>query len=373
MQEIKLQDCECRRRWEWEDIQASLFEIQMKSLKLRQAQEAGSIFINEFKNIVITAFAAASVIKGQMTLGMMLAVQYIIGQISSPIEQIMSFIYSFQDVRISLERINEIHLLKEEEDGRKLHAYFFPSNKSIELKNISFKYNPDSTRNTLENISINITHGKVTAIVGASGSGKTTLVKLMLGYYPVIDGEILIAGECIDKYSMNWWRSQCGVVMQNGVIFSESIERNIATRDGDVDANRLKQAARIACIHDFIMGLPLQYSTKIGRNGINLSQGQRQRILIARAVYRNPEFIFLDEATNALDAKNERDIVENLKGFFQGRTVVVVAHRLSTVKDADSIVVIDGGRVVEVGSHSELVKKHGVYFNLIKNQLELGD
>ena len=373
MQEIKLQDCEQRRRWEWEDVQADLFGVQMKSLKLQQTQEAGSIFINEVKNIVITVLAATAVINGQMTLGMMLAVQYIIGQLNSPVEQLMSFIYSLQDVKISLERINEVHVAKNEESGKDTREGFPSEDRSIEIEGIDFKYDPHALRNTLEGISFRIPAGKVTAIVGASGSGKTTLVKLMLGYYPVMKGRITIGGEDINGYNLKWWRRQCGVVMQDGVIFSESIARNIAVDDGEVDVDRLEQAARIANIHDYVMSLPLKYNTLIGRDGVGLSQGQKQRILIARAVYKNPSFIFLDEATNALDAKNERAIVENLDKFYQGRTVIVVAHRLSTVKNADQIVVLDAGKVVETGNHATLIEKQGAYYNLVKNQLELGN
>lgn len=372
MQEIKLQDCEQRRRWEWEDIQTDLFKVQMKSLKLQQTQEAGSIFINEVKNILITVFAATAVINGQITLGAMLAIQYIVGQLNSPVEQFMSFIYSLQDVKISLERINEIHEGKNEE-SKENQATVFDSEKSIRIENVDFKYNPHALRNTLEGASFNIPEGKVTAIVGASGSGKTTLIKLMLGYYSVMSGSIFIAGRNINEYNLKWWRRHCGVVMQDGVIFSESIARNIAVDDGEIDVERLEQAAKIANIHDYVMGLPLKYNTIIGRDGVGLSQGQKQRILIARAVYKNPDFIFLDEATNALDAKNERAIVENLGEFYKGRTVVVVAHRLSTVKNANQIIVVDGGKIVETGNHTSLIEKKAVYYNLVKNQLELGN
>lgn len=372
MQEIKLQNCECRRRWEWEDTQADLFTVQMKSLKLQQTQEAGSIFINEIKNIIITVLAATAVINGQMTLGAMLAVQYIIGQLNSPVEQFMTFIYSLQDVKISLERINEIHEGKNEETAvNRLES--FGMGKFICIDNIDFKYDLHALKKTLDSISFNIPEGKITAIVGASGSGKTTLIKLMLGYYKVMSGKISIAGRDINEYNLKWWRSHCGVVMQDGVIFSESIARNIAVDDGEIDEERLEQAAKIANIHDYIMGLPLRYNTMIGRDGLGISQGQKQRILIARAVYKNPDFIFLDEATNALDAKNERAIVENLDEFYKGRTVIVVAHRLSTVKNADQIIVLDAGKVVEVGNHSSLIKNEGAYYNLVKNQLELGN
>ena len=372
MQEIKLQDCERRRRWEWEDTQADLFRVHMKSLKLQQTQEAGSIFINETKNILITVVAATAVINGQITLGAMLAIQYIVGQLNSPVEQFMSFLYSLQDVKISLERINEIHEGKNEESTEN-QAKAFDTEKSISIESIDFKYDPHALKKTLDGVSFNIPEGKVTAIVGASGSGKTTLIKLMLGYYRVMAGSISIAGRNINEYNLKWWRRHCGVVMQDGVIFSESIARNIAVDDGKIDVERLEQAAKIANIHDYVMGLPLKYNTIIGRDGVGLSQGQKQRILTARAVYKNPDFIFLDEATNALDAKNERAIVENLDEFYKGRTVVVVAHRLSTVKNADHIIVVDSGKIVETGNHTSLIEKRGAYYNLVKNQLELGN
>ena len=373
MQEIKLQDCEQRRRWEWEDTQADLFGVQMKSLKLQQTQEAGSIFINEVKNIIITVVAATAVIHGQMTLGMMLAVQYIIGQLNSPVEQLMNFFYSLQDVKISLERINEIHQMDDENGKVGLQTSIEDKSEGIDIKNIMFKYDPHALRKTIDDVNIHIPQGKVTAIVGASGSGKTTLIRLMLGYYPVLEGKINIGNTDINKLNKKWWRRQCGVVMQDGVIFSESIARNIAVDDGDIDKERLLKAAEIACIKDYVMALPLKFNTKIGRDGVGLSQGQKQRILIARAVYKNPDYIFLDEATNSLDANNERSIVENLDKFYKGKTVVIVAHRLSTVKNADQIVVIDHGNVVEVGNHESLTAKRGAYYNLVKNQLELGN
>ena len=373
MQEIKLQDCEQRRRWEWEDTQADLFGVQMKSLKLQQTQEAGSIFINEVKNIIITVVAATAVIHGQMTLGMMLAVQYIIGQLNSPVEQLMNFFYSLQDVKISLERINEIHQMDDENGKVGLQTSIEDKSEGIDIKDIMFKYDPHALRKTIDDVNIHIPQGKVTAIVGASGSGKTTLIRLMLGYYPVLEGQINIGNTDINKLNKKWWRRQCGVVMQEGVIFSESIARNIAVDDGDIDKERLLKAAEIACIKDYVMALPLKFNTKIGRDGVGLSQGQKQRILIARAVYKNPDYIFLDEATNSLDANNERSIVENLDKFYKGKTVVIVAHRLSTVKNADQIVVIDHGKVVEIGNHESLTAKRGAYYNLVKNQLELGN
>lgn len=373
MQEIKLQDCERRRRWEWEDCQADLFAVQMKSLRLQQTQEAGSIFINEVKNILITVFAATAVIHGEITLGAMLAIQYIVGQLNSPVAQLMQFVFSLQDVKISLERINEIHGGRNEEPERE-RLTDFPAGvpRGIAFRNVSFRYDPHALRKTIDCVSIGIPEGKVTAIVGASGSGKTTLLKLMLGYYPLEEGAVEVAGKPLSDYNMKWWRRHCGVVMQDGVIFSESIARNIAVDDNEIDPERLERAARIACIHDYVMSLPLRYDTKVGKDGRGLSQGQRQRILIARAVYRNPDFIFLDEATNSLDAKNERVIVENLADFYKGKTVVVVAHRLSTVSNADNIIVLDDGKVVETGTHDELTVKRGAYYNLVRNQLELG-
>lgn len=373
MQEIKLQDCEQRRRWEWEDVQADLFKVQMKSLKLQQTQEAGSIFINELKNMIITVVSATAVINGSLTLGMMLAVQYIIGQLNSPIEQLMHFIYSIQDVKISLERINEIHKKDNEEDAGRTRIELGDESHDIVLSHIDFKYDPHALSKTIEDVSIYIPEGKITAIVGASGSGKTTLIKLMLGYYPVMNGEITIAGHNITEYNLKWWRRQCGVVMQDGVIFSESIARNIAVDDDEIDQERLEMAAEIANVKDFVMALPLKFNTNIGRDGMGLSQGQKQRILIARAVYKNPKFVFLDEATNSLDASNERAIVENLDKFYKGKTVVIVAHRLSTVKNADQIIVLDKGKVVETGNHKSLTAKRGTYYHLVKNQLELGD
>ena len=371
MQEIKLQDCRRRRRWEWEDTQADLFNVQMKSLKLQQTEEAGSIFINELKNIVITVVSATAVIHGDLTLGMMLAVQYIIGQLNAPVEQLMSFLYSLQDVKISLERINEIHKAPDENAvGHDLVPR--PGPMTIRLEHISFKYDPHSPHKTIDDVSFEIPRGKVTAIVGASGSGKTTLIKLMLGYYPVSEGRITIGGTDIARLNLDAWRRRCGVVMQEGVIFSEPIARNIAVDDSDIDTERMAKAAETACIKDYIMSLPLKFDTKIGHDGNGLSQGQKQRILIARAVYKNPDFIFLDEATNSLDANNERMIVDNLDKFYKGRTVVIVAHRLSTVKNADQIIVIDKGRVAETGTHESLTRQKGMYYKLVKNQLELG-
>lgn len=373
MQEIKLQDCEQRRRWEWEDVQAELFQVNMKSIKLQQTQEAGSIFINEIKNIVITVLAATAVIKGQMTLGMMLAVQYIIGQLNSPVEQLMQFLYSIQDVKISLERINEIHQMENEDTNVNHIQHFNNTDQNLYFHKVDFKYDPHKSKKILDNIQVSIPKGKVTAIVGTSGSGKTTMIKLLLGYYKVQKGCITIGQTNINECNLKSWRRKCGVVMQDGIIFSESIARNIAVDDSDIDKEKLLKAAEIANIKDYVMNLPLKFNTVIGRDGIGLSQGQKQRILIARAVYKNPEYIFLDEATNALDANNEKVIVENLNEFYKGKTVIVVAHRLSTVKNADQIIVIDNGKIVETGNHISLIQNKGAYYNLVKNQLELGN
>ena len=374
MQEIKLQDCEQRRRWEWEDAQADLFDANMKSLKLQQTQEAGSIFINETKNIIITVLAATAVINNEMTLGMMLAVQYIIGQLNAPVEQLLNFIYSMQDVSISLERINEIHEKTNEASiAGTLTNFDHPSGCDIKLNDVVFRYDKHLEPNIIDHVTTVLPQGKVTAIVGTSGSGKTTLIKLLLGYYPLLHGQIIIGSHPINDYNLKWWRRQCGVVMQDGFIFSESIARNIAVDDGEIDRKRLLHAARIANIEDYIENLPLKYNTIIGQDGIGLSQGQKQRILIARAVYKDPPYIFLDEATNALDANNERAIVENLARFYHGKTVVVVAHRLSTVRHADNIIVLEQGKIVESGQHEDLITAKGAYYNVVKNQLELGN
>lgn len=372
MQEIKLQDCERRKCKEWETVQHDLFRVQQKSLKLQQTQEAGSICINEIKNMVITVVAAASVIHGDITLGMMLAIQYIIGQLNSPVEQLMQFFYSLQDVKISLERINEIHLMKDENGKEGLKKQVEDASEGITLRHVDFKYDPHAMYKTLDDINIHIPHGKVTAIVGASGSGKTTLIRLMLGYYPVSGGKLTIGGTDVNTLNKKWWRRQCGVVMQEGAIFSESIARNIAVDDNDVNQEQLYQAADLACIKDDIFYLPLRFNTKIGRDGMGLSQGQKQRILIARAIYKNPDYLFLDEATNSLDASNEYDIVTNLEKFYAGKTVVIVAHRLSTVRNADQIIVLKHGQVVEIGNHESLTAKRGTYYKLVRNQLELG-
>lgn len=374
MQEIKLQGCEERKCREWKDVQMELFGLQMKNLKLQQQQEAGSVFINEAKNILVTVLSATAVINGNITLGGMLAIQYIIGQLNAPLTQLISFIYGIQDVKISLERINEIRDRKNEDDDRDLvYNSDIGRDAGITLKDVDFRYDPHNPKKIIEGINIKMPSGKVTAIVGASGSGKSTLIKLMLGYYQPEKGDILINGVSLGDMKLAEWRAHCGVVMQDGVVFSESIERNIASKDGEVNKERLGIAAQTACIDDFIRGLPLGFATKIGQDGVGISQGQKQRLLIARVVYRNSDFIFLDEATNSLDTVNEHKIVENLREFYKGKTVVIVAHRLSTVRDADNIIVIEHGRVVEQGDHETLTRQRGVYYQLVKNQLELGE
>ncbi len=371
MQEIKLNGCEQQKRWEWEGIQARLFRVGVKGLALSQYQQSGAVLINECKNIAITILAAKSVVDGHMTLGMMMAVQYIIGQLNSPIDQLIGFFNATQDAKISLERLGEVHLRDDEEDAEGSRIADIPENASIEIQNLEFRYEGPDSEAVLNDISIHIPAGKQTAIVGTSGSGKTTLVKLLLGFYPPNKGEIRLGTNLLDAYSLRSWREECGVVMQEGFIFSDTIARNIAPGVEVIDKERLLNAARVANISDFINTLPLSYNTKIGGEGHGLSQGQKQRILIARAVYKNPQFIFFDEATNALDANNERTILENLQEFFKGRTAVVVAHRLSTVKNADQIIVLEKGKVVETGTHKELSEKKGAYYTLVKNQLEL--
>ena len=371
MQEIKLNGCEHQKRWEWERIQAKLFRVSIKGLALNQYQQSGALLINEVKNIFITVIAAKSVVDGSMTLGMMLSVQYIIGQLNSPIDQLISFFNLTQDAKISLDRLGEIHLRKDEEDPENTGIIDIPDGKVIELSNLSFRYDEPESDLVLSDINIKIEAGKQTAIVGTSGSGKTTLVKLLLGFYPPVKGDIRIGESNFTAFSISRWREQCGVVMQDGYIFSDTIANNIAPGVEVINKEQLLHAATVANIADFIDSLPLGYNTKIGSEGHGLSQGQKQRILIARAVYKNPKYIFFDEATNALDANNEKIILENLQEFFKGRTSIVVAHRLSTVKNADQIIVLEKGKVVEVGTHKELSELKGAYYTLVKNQLEL--
>ena len=373
MQEIKLQNAEKQMRWEWERIQVRLFKVSIKGLALSQYQNLGTVFINESKNLIISFLSAYFVIKGELTLGMMLAIQYIIGQLNSPVSQIIGFVQSWQDAKISMERLGEIHNKEDEEDPNEQKINTLPEDKSLKIENIEFQYTPPHSEIVLKDVSLIIPENKITAIVGTSGSGKTTLVKLLLGFYGHYKGDILLGVNQLKKYSQVWWRSQVGAVMQDSFIFNDTIAKNIAVGQETIDNQRLVEAVKVANIRDFIETLPLGYNTKLGSEGNGLSQGQKQRILIARAVYKNPQYLFFDEATNALDANNERIIMDNLNKFFKGRTVVIVAHRLSTVKNADQIVVIEKGEIVETGTHEQLTNLRGVYFELVKNQLELGN
>jgi ATP-binding cassette, subfamily B, bacterial len=372
MQDIKLNNCENQKRWEWEKIQVKLFEISARILSLHQNQQGGSQFIHQAKNIVIIFVAARSVIDGDMTLGMLIAVQFIIGQLNSPLQEFISFVTAAQDARMSLDRLSEIHDLENEEKAASSEIVEIPVRKEFKFENVTFQYEGPRSPKVLDNITFTIPENKVTAIVGPSGSGKTTLIKLLLGFYPATSGEIRLGNENFNRLSMESWRKQCGVVMQNGFIFPDTIAGNIALGDEIPDPGKLQEAVRMACIGEFIESLPLKFNTRIGQEGTGLSQGQRQRILIARAVYRNPSFLILDEATNALDAGNEKSILENLKEYFRHRTVVVVAHRLSTVKNADQILVLDNGKISESGNHQQLVALQGVYYHLVKEQLALG-
>lgn len=376
--ELKLNNAEIKKRWEWENLQVKNFHLSVKGLALQQYQQTGAMIINEGKNIVISFLAATAVVNGQMTLGAMMALQYIIGQLNSPVEQLIQFMQHYQDAQISLERLNEIHEIEDEETTQKPLLHILPENQDIQLKNLTFTYTGAGNEPVLKNINLIIPQGKITAIVGTSGSGKTTLLKLLLKFYKPQSGEIRLGNVSLENISHKLWRSKCGTVMQEGVIFSDTIAENIAFSDEFPDTKKLLHAVKVANIQSFIEELPLSYNTKIGAEGNGISQGQKQRMLIARAVYKNPDFIFFDEATNALDANNESVIMANLEEFFKDgstgrRTVIVVAHRLSTVKNADQIVVMEKGEIVEVGTHAELTQRHGKYFELVKNQLELGN
>jgi ATP-binding cassette, subfamily B, bacterial len=373
MQEIKLNNAEHLKRWEWEGLQASVFNLNFKSLSLSQYQQAGAFFINEGKNIFITFIVATLVLKGDLTLGEMLAIQYIIGQLNSPVEQLIQFTQQAQDAKISLERLNEIHQLDDEEPSQANFNNNLSDDCSIQLQNLNFTYSGAGNKPVLKTINTIFPSGKVTAIVGMSGSGKTTILKLIQKFYETYQGEIKIGESNLKYISPFYWRSITGSVMQDGFIFSDSIEKNIAVSDESLDYKKLIHACKVANILSFIESMPLGFTTKIGAEGNGISAGQKQRILIARAVYKNPQFLFFDEATNALDANNEKAIMENLQEFFKGRTVIVVAHRLSTVKDADKIIVLQDGEIIEEGNHNELAQKKGKYYKLVKNQLELGN
>ena len=371
MQEIKMHNAEKQKRWDWEFLQVKLFKIRIKSLSLEQWQSVGGNFINQIKDILVSFLSAKLVLEGNLTLGMMLSVQYIIGQLNSPLLQLIDFIKQFQDAKISLERLGEIHDKDDEENKEEQYVAIIPQ-KDIEIKDMSFRY-IGSDAFVFEGLNLTIPYQKTTAIVGASGSGKTTLLKLLMKFYEPTEGDIKIGNTKLKNVSPRFWRDQCGVVMQEGYVFNDTIANNIGVGEDYIDKQKLRKAVEIANIKDFIEGLPLSYNTKIGNEGLGVSGGQKQRLFIARAVYKSPEYIFFDEATSALDANNEKVIMENLEQFFKGKTAIVISHRLSTVKHADKIIVLDKGNVVEEGSHTELVALRGEYYRLVKNQLELGN
>ncbi|AZA79206.1 peptidase domain-containing ABC transporter [Chryseobacterium sp. G0186] len=371
MQEIKMHNAEKQKRWDWEFLQVKLFKIRIKSLSLEQWQSVGGNFINQIKDILVSFLSAKLVLSGNLTLGMMLSVQYIIGQLNSPLLQLIDFIKQTQDAKISLERLGEIHDKEDEEDKNEQYATEIP-HRDIEITDMSFRY-IGSDVPVFENLNLSIPYRQTTAIVGASGSGKTTLLKLLMKFYDPDQGDIKIGNTNLKNISPRFWRDQCGVVMQEGYVFNDTIANNIGVGEDHIDKQKLRRAVEIANIREFIEGLPLSYNTKIGNEGVGVSGGQKQRLFIARAVYKSPEYILFDEATSALDANNEKIIMENLEQFFKGKTAVVIAHRLSTVKHADKIIVLDKGKVVEEGSHAELVDLRGEYYRLVKNQLELGN
>jgi ATP-binding cassette, subfamily B, bacterial len=373
MQDIKLTQSELSKRWEWETHQASLFGTKVKGLGLNQYQSAGATFINEVMNILITIVSATAVLKGNMTLGMMLAVQYITGQLNVPVSRMIEFFRMSQDAKMSLDRLAEVHNMDDEEPDPAGKVSRLPENRNIRISKISFQYEGPRSPFALKDADLLIEENKVTAIVGVSGSGKTTMLKLLLGFYEPVAGEIFIGETPLANLSLKVWRENVGAVMQDGYLFQDTIAANISPGPAAIDETRLMDAAGTANIKSFIESLPLGYNTKIGANGHGLSEGQKQRLLIARAVYKNPAFLIFDEATNSLDANTEKVIVENLAGFFSHKTVIIVAHRLSTVRNADKIVVLDAGHIIETGNHESLIRQHGVYYNLVKNQLELGN
>lgn len=371
MQEIKLHNAEKQKRWGWEYVQARLFKVSMKGLVLEQTQNIGSNFINEIKNIIIIFLSAKLVIDGQITLGMMLAISSIVGSLNGPILQLINFIREIQDAKISLARLSEIHEKKDETQQSETQTQDIPKDSDIVIKDVTFKY-IGSDVNVLENLNLTISANKVTAIVGTSGSGKTTLIKLLLKFYEPNSGEILVDKTPLKSIAQKSWRSHVGTVMQEGYIFNDTIANNIAIGVDIVNKERLVYAADVSNIKDFIQDYPLSYNTKIGMEGVGMSTGQKQRLLIARAVYKNPEMLFFDEATSSLDANNEKEIMRKLDIFFKNKTVVIIAHRLSTVMNADQIVVLEKGKIVEIGNHQELVKIKGSYYELVRNQLHLG-
>jgi len=372
MQEIKLTQSELTMRWDWEKLQATLFGLKVKGLSIIQYQSAGATLINEVTNVLITIVAATAVLQGNMTLGMMLAVQFIIGQLNVPVSQIIGFFRMSQDAKMSLDRLAEVHNLVEEEPDPEVKVRKLPDKKDIYFNGLSYQYEGPRSPFALKDVNLLIEENKITAIVGTSGSGKTTLLKMLLGFYHPVAGEILIGDLRLSNLSLRVWREKVGAVMQDGFLFPNTIASNISPGSEEIDEERLIKAVDIANIRGFIESLPLGYNTKIGANGHGLSEGQKQRLLIARVIYKNPDIVIFDEATNSLDANNEKVIVENLTEFFQGKTVIIVAHRLSTVRNADKIVVLDSGRIIETGTHESLIGKKGAYFNLVKNQLELG-
>jgi ATP-binding cassette, subfamily B, bacterial len=372
MQEIRLNNAEQLKRWEWENIQAKVFKLNFRNLNYSQWQSAGAVFITQGKDILISFMVAQLVVQGQLTFGAMLAIQYIIGQLSGPVQEFIGLTQNIQDAKISMERLNEIHEMEDEEPMHKTLVTDLPDDKTITISQLSFAYPGAGNDAVLKDISLTIPEGKVTAIVGMSGSGKTTLLKLLLKIYEQYQGDIKIGGNHFKYLSAAFWRRQCGSVLQDGYIFNDTIARNIAVGDEYIDLEKLSHSCRMANILSFVETLPNGFNTQLGAEGVGVSQGQRQRLLIARAIYKDPRYLFFDEATNALDADNEKVIVGNLQRFFSGRTVVVVAHRLSTVKDADKIVVLHKGIIAEEGTHAYLTSIKGRYYELVKNQLELG-
>lgn len=372
MQDVKLNNCEKQQRWKWERIQIKLFKINIKGVTLEQVQSVGSLFFTQITSVLISFLSAKYVIDGTITLGVMVAISYILGQLSGPIGRIISLAHAFQDAKISLERLNEIHNQQDEEFGISGKIALLPEDKSLDFKNVYFSYSGSEREFVLKDVSITIPENKITAIVGESGSGKTTIIKLLLGFYVPQKGTITVGDLPIEEINPHVWRDKMGAVMQENYIFSDTIACNIAPGCDEIDKERLYYAANVANVHEFINSLPLKYNTKIGMEGNGISQGQKQRLLIARAVYKNPDFIVLDEATNSLDTVNEKKIIDNLNDFYKGKTVLIVAHRLSTVKNADNIIVMDKGMVIEEGSHSELIEKKGAYYTLISNQLGIG-